>query len=142
MQKALVDKQEKAVYTGAFPMQLEDPGLALVFGIVSMGVSPTDLEKAMDHEIELVQQELISEIEFQKLRNQIENDRVSNISTMAGISESLADYSVYFKNTNLINTEINRYMKVTKEDIQRVAQKYFVKENRVVLYYLPKNKGN
>jgi predicted Zn-dependent peptidase len=29
-------------------------------------------------------------------------------------------------------------MKVTKEDIQRVAKEYFRKENRVVLYYLPK----
>jgi zinc protease len=38
----------------------------------------------------------------------------------------------------LINAEIELYMKVTREDIQKAARKYFVKNNRVVLYYLPK----
>ena len=45
---------------------------------------------------------------------------------------------MYYGDANLINKEIKRYQKVTREDIQRVAKKYFNKENRVVLYYLPK----
>jgi len=57
---------------------------------------------------------------------------------MRGIAESLANYFVYFGNADLINSEIQRYMKVTKEDIKRAANKYLTKENRVVLYYLPK----
>ena len=82
--------------------------------------------------------EYISEEEFQKLRNQVENDFVSENEKMVGIAENLANYSVYYKDANLINTEINRFMKVTREDIQKAAQKYLTKENRVVLYYLPK----
>ncbi len=46
---------------------------------------------------------------------------------------------MYFGDANLINTEIERYMKVSREDIKRVANKYFSKDNRVVLYYLPKS---
>lgn len=138
MQKSIVDKQQKALFAGAFPLPSEDPGLTLVFGIANMGVSPTDLENAMNAEFEKAKKDLISEEEFQKLRNQVENDFVSGNSKVVGIAENLANYYVYFKDANLINNEIDRYMKVTREDIQKAAQKYLTKENRVVLYYLPK----
>ena len=138
MQKSIVDKQQKAVFAGAFPLPSEDPGLALVFGVANMGVAPTDLEASMNAEFEKVKTELISEEEYQKLRNQTESDFVSGNLKMAGIAENLANYFVYYKDANLINTEINRYLKVTREDIQKAAQKYLTKENRVVLYYLPK----
>jgi predicted Zn-dependent peptidase len=136
--KNVVDKQQKAIFAGAFPLPSEDPGLTLMFGICNMGIQPDDLEKAIGAEIEKTQTELISDEEFQKLKNQIESDFITSNSSMAGIAESLANYEVYFGDANLINTEIDRYMKVTKEDIQRVAKEYFRKENRVVLYYLPK----
>jgi predicted Zn-dependent peptidase len=138
MQKSIVDKQQKALFAGAFPLPSEDPGLALIFGITNMGVSPVDLEAAMDAEFDLTKAELISEEEFQKLKNQVENDFVSGNTKMAGIAENLANYYVYYKDANLINTEIDRYMKVTREDIRNAAKKYLNKENRVVLYYLPK----
>lgn len=139
MQKAIVDKLQKAVYVGAFPLSLEDPGLALIFGITNMGVSPTDLEEAMNNQFDKLKKEIIPDYEFQKLRTQIESEIVSDNSKMVGIAENLANYYVYFKDANLINTEISRYMSVTPQDIQKAAQKYLVKENRVVLYYLPKN---
>jgi predicted Zn-dependent peptidase len=139
LSKSVKDNQQKAVYVGAFPLDLEDPGVTIALGVANAGVSPEELETAMDAEYEKVKSELISEEEFQKLRNQIENDFVSSNSRVAGIAESLANYHMYYGDTDLINTEIERYMKVTREDIQRVAKKYFTKQNRVVLYYLPKS---
>jgi len=139
LSKSVKDEQQKALFVGAFPLDLEDPGVTIAFGIANTGVSPEDLEQAMDAEYDKVKSELISEEEFQKLRNQIENDFISSNSKVAGIAESLANYHMYYGDANLINTEIERYMKVTREDIQRVANKYFTKENRVVLYYLPKS---
>lgn len=138
LHRSLVDEQQLALAAGSFPFDLEDPGVALAFVICNMGVDPADAEQAMDAEIAKVQTELMSEKEFQKLRNQVENDFVSGNSRMAGIAESLANYHMYYGDANLINTELDRYLAVTREDIQRVAKKYFTQDNRVVLYYLAK----
>jgi zinc protease len=138
LSKSIVDKQQKALQVMAFPFALEDPGLFLVFGLVNMGVTLQDLESAIESEIDKVKVEDITASEFKKLQNKVENDFVTQNSTMAGIAENLADYHVYFGNANLINNEIDRYMKVTPADLKRVANKYLNKENRVVLYYLPK----
>lgn len=137
--KSVVDKQQKAVNVGSFPFMLEHPGLFIVYGITNIGVSADDLEKALQEEIDKSKNELISESEFQKLRNQTENDFVNANSTVVGVATSLANYHVYYGDANLINTEIKRYMKVTREDIKRVANKYLSSTNRVVLYYLPKS---
>lgn len=137
--KELVDKQQKAVYAGSSPIALEDPGLFFAYGISNVGVSVDELEKSMQAELEKVKNELISEKEFQKLKNQVETAFVNGNSTVAGIAESLANYYIYFGDADLINTEIERYMKVTREDIKRVANEYLKDNNRVVLYYLPKS---
>ncbi len=140
--KEIVDKQQKAIQVMAVPLPMEDPGIFLTLGLANMGLQPEDLENSIDAEIEKVKKELVSEREFQKIRNQIENDFISGNSTIVGIAESLANYHVYYGDANLINNEIDRYMKVTREDLLNVANKYLTKENRVVLYYLPKDQEN
>lgn len=137
--RSLVDEQQKALFVGNFPLALEDPGLSLSFGISNMGVDIYELEKAIDAEVEKVQNELVSDKEFEKLRNQIESEFVTNNSRVSGIAESLATYHMFFGDANLINTEIDRYLAVTREDIQAAAKKYLVKNNRVTLHYLPKS---
>lgn len=138
--KELVDNQQKAIQLMAFPMPYEDPGLTLAFGIPNMGVDPKALEDEMDKQFSVVRDELISDREFQKLRNKIENELVSSNATIADRAENLATAYTYFKDTERVNKELEKYFAVTKEDIRNVAQKYFVPENRVVLYYLPKQK--
>ena len=137
--KAIKNEQQKAVFVGAFPFDLEDePNVSIAFGIASAGVKAEDLEKSMETEYEKLKTEMITEREFQKLKNQIEKDFYTENATMAGIAENLANYHTYYGNANLINEEIKRFMKVSREDIQRVAKKYLVKDERVTLFYLPK----
>jgi len=136
LSKSVVDEKQLALFAGAFSFGTEDPGVTLGFAIANMGVEPGQVEESMNMEIEKLKTELISEREFQKLRNQIESQFVQGNSSMVGIAESLANYHMYFGDANLINTEIDKYLAVTREDIQNAAKKYYTKENSVVLYFM------
>lgn len=140
MQKTLVNQKQVAVQAFAFPLALEDAGLFINLALPNMGTSVDDLEKSMDSVVNDLKVNLVSDREFQKVKNQIESDFVQKNSNVAGIAESLADYETYFGDANLINTEIERFRKVTKEDLRNLAKKYFTTENRVVLTYVPKKK--
>lgn len=138
LNKALVDEKQLALYVASFPYPLEDPGIHLIFAIANMGSDAGIVEQALDTEVERVKNETISDREFQKLKNMIETQFVGNNTKMVNIAENLANYKMFYGDANLINTEMSKYMEVTKEDIQNVAKKYFTKDNRVTLFYLPK----
>jgi predicted Zn-dependent peptidase len=138
LNKKLVDEDQSSVYVGSFPFPLEDPGVHLVFAVANMGVELSKIENTIHGEIKKIKDEPISDQEFQKLKNMIESQFVSDNSSMVSIAENLANYKMFYGNANLINTELEKFMAVTKEDIQRVAKNYFNENNRVVLYYLPK----
>lgn len=136
--KEVVDKQQKAVAVAAFPLDLEDGGLFLLYGIANMGVSADSLEYAIDEQLAKVISNGISEEDFQKLQAQVENAVVSRHASVAGIAESLAEAKTFFGDANEVNKEMDKYNKVSRTDIQRVAKEYLGKDGRVVLYYLPK----
>jgi predicted Zn-dependent peptidase len=95
----------------------------------------------MDEEIEKVQNALISDDEFARIRNQKEKGFIDKTRTVQGKAMELANYHLFFGDCGLINSEINKFMAVTKEDIRRVAKQYLTRTNRTVLYYLPKVKA-
>ena len=57
---------------------------------------------------------------------------------MIGVAESLANGYTLHKNTNDLNEQLAQVKSITKEEIRDVARKYLTKDQRVVLYYLPK----
>lgn len=136
-QKELVDEKRLALAVQAQSLGLEDGGVFINIAIPNQGVETDDLEQEVEGVIERVKNEPIPEREFQKLKNQIENNFISGYGSVQGIAESLANYHVYFGDAELINKEIERYQQVTAEDVMRVAKKYLVPENRVVLNYRP-----
>jgi predicted Zn-dependent peptidase len=139
MYKKMVDDKKNALQVGCFNYALEDYGAYITYALPNGSSKLEDLLKDMDDEIATLQNTLISEDEFTKIRNQYENEFISKNDKMLGIAENLADsYTFHNKNTNYINEEIDEVRKVTREDIQNVAKKYLNKNQRVVVYYLPK----
>ncbi|MDR0983032.1 MAG: insulinase family protein [Culturomica sp.] len=134
---AIVSDQQLALQLASIPLPMEHPGLMIILGLPNNGKSLEDLEKSIDTEIAKVQTDLISDEEFRKLQNKVELDIVNSFSTISGKAQNLADAYTYYKNTNLVNETLDKYLAVTKEDIRNAARKYLAKSNRTVLYYLP-----
>ena len=137
--KNLVEKQEIAQFALSFGYGLEDAGAGIFAAIAANGIDLAEIKTSFDEQIELIKKELITEEEFEKIRNQYENSFISSNSTVAGIAENLADNHVYNGGADKVNTELENYMKVTREDIQRVANNYLTQDGRILLYYLPKD---
>jgi predicted Zn-dependent peptidase len=91
----------------------------------------------MQKEIEALASTPITEAELARLKAQLETELIADNSRVAGIAHNLANAHVLLGGTGLINTEIDRYLALTTDDLQRAARTYFVNDNRVVLHYLP-----
>ncbi len=142
MHRDLIDKKELALQVASIPLSMEGVGAYINLGIVNAGVNPQTLQKAIDEEIHKIKTTEVGAHEFEKVMNQIETRYVGRSSTQLGIAEQLANYYVYFGNADLINTELDRYKKVTPKDVLRVANKYLNDDNRIILYYLPQPAKN
>ena len=140
--KKLVDEKKMALQTGAFNISQEDYSMYVIFGL-PLGDNTLDgLVSEMDEEIVKIQGQLISERDYQKLQNKIENGFVNSNASIEGIANSLARYYMLYDDTNLINTEIDIYRSITREEIKDVANKYLNPNQRLVLEYLPETKEN
>ncbi|MGV4414947.1 M16 family metallopeptidase [Chryseobacterium sp. T1] len=138
--KKLVDQEKKALEVQAINLGLEDYGIFAVFAIPMGATSKDVLQKDIDAEITKLQTALISDEDYQKLQNVVENQFVNANSSIEGIASSLATYNVLYGDTNLINKQIDIYRSVTKQDLQNAAKKYLNPNQRVIINYLPEKK--
>ncbi len=136
--KKMVDTKKEALQVGAFNLSQEDYGAYIIYALPLGETKLEDLIKDIDEEISKIRTELISEKEFQKLKNKMENQFVNSNASVEGIANSLAKYYMLYGNTNLINDEIDIYNSITREDIKSVANKYLKPNQRLILKYLPK----
>jgi predicted Zn-dependent peptidase len=133
-----VDEQKQALAVQAFNLGQVDYNIFALFALPLGDVSLDTLLAEMDEEIVKMQNELISERDYQKLQNQFENQFVNSNSSVAGIASSLATYYMLYGDVNLINNQIDIYRSISREEIRDVAKKYLNPNQRAEIEYLPK----
>ncbi|MEC4112802.1 pitrilysin family protein [Myroides pelagicus] len=140
--KKIVDEKKMALQLASFSFSQEDYGIYFIYGLPMEGYTLNDLTKEIDEEIEKLQTELISERDFQKLQNVFEKNYVDANSDIEDLADNLATYYKLYGDINLINTNIDIYRSVTREEIREVAKKYLNKNQRLILDYIPEKKAN
>jgi len=108
-----------------------DPSLFYLSAELLPGKDITEVEKALDQEIEQLKKEPVGERELEKVKNQLEASFVFGQDSIFNQAMLLARHEIAL-NWKAIDDYIPSVRKVTAEDIQRVAKKYLIPDNRTV----------
>ena len=139
--KSLVYEKRLVVEADASGNFTEDPNLFIATLIMNQGVSIEAGAKALDAEFVRLMNEPVSDKELEKAKNKVRAEYAFGRQSVQQKAQALGHAAVIHGDTSTANSEFDRFMKVTKEDILRVAKMNFLTENRTVLIVTP-IKGN
>jgi zinc protease len=140
--QSLVYKDQIAVQSAGFGNFTEDPNLFWAYAIMNPGHTPADGEKAVIAVLDGLKDQPVDATELQKSKNQEIAGFILGRDTDEEKAVALASAAVIGKNPDLVNTELERYLKVNPADIERAAKDYFVPQRATVLIINPAAPAN
>jgi predicted Zn-dependent peptidase len=136
--QVLVRDKQLVTSVGGFMDEKRGPGVLYISATLRQGSKPADVEAAIYQEIERIQKEGVADWEVQKAKNTTRRNFVNGLQSSLNRGINIAVWTVYYNDPNLINTRLDKVSAVTKEDVQRVANKYLTANNRSVVVTMPK----
>jgi zinc protease len=138
--QTLVRDKQLAQSVGGFMDEKRGIGALYTSATVRSGVKTADVEDAIYAEIERLKKDGIADWELQKAKNTTRRSFINNMQSSLLRALNISVWTVYYNDPNLINTRLDKVNAVTKEDVQRVANKYLMTTNRTVVVTIPKPK--
>src|SRR6266849_3492130 len=135
--QTLVYKEQIAVQSAGFGNFTEDPNLFWAYAIMNQGHTAEEGEKAVVAVLDELKAEPVGAKELEKAKNQEISGFILGRNTDEEKAVALGAAAVVGKNPDLVNTELDRYLKNTAADLQRVAKEYFVPQRSTVLIVTP-----
>lgn len=137
----LVKEKEMVTGVGGFMDEKRGVGALYTNATLRPNVKTEDVEAAIYAEIEQLKKEPIADWELQKAKNTTRRNLINGLQSSLSRAITIGQYTTYYNDPNLINERLNKVAAVTKEDVQRVANKYLVDTNRTVVITMPKAKA-
>ncbi|WP_299770128.1 pitrilysin family protein [uncultured Pseudoteredinibacter sp.] len=131
--RALVDQKQLATNVWAYYPQSIDPNIFYIFATAAEGVTVEKLEQGIIEEINKLRNELVSDRELQKVKNQAQVGLYHTLATINGKADTLGTYQIYFGDYKKMFDASKDMAKVTAEDVKKVMNNYFRKANRSVV---------
>jgi len=140
--QSLVKDKQLAISTASFEFDHRGPSLFQALAYVKPGKDAKDVEAAMLAEIDRMKTEPVADWELQKARMLFKRGNVQQLRTTLSRAVAIGEYAVFYNDPDLVNSAQEKIEAVTKDDIQRVARKYLIAENRAVVITVPRPKGS
>jgi zinc protease len=137
----LVKEKEMVTNVGGFMNEKRGIGGFYTNATLRPGVKTADVEAIIYEEIERLKKEPIADWELQKAKNTTRRNFINGLQSSLNRAVTMGQYTVYYNEPNLINARLDKVAAVTKEDVQRVANKYLLDTNRTIVVTMPKPKA-
>ena len=113
------------------------PGQFRIIVASNAGVEIGTCEKLMDEELEKIKANGITPAELEKVKTQFKSSFIEQRQTCMNKAEEIHHYIWFHNDLAEINTDIDEFMKVTVDDIKRVANQYLRTDNRTMVVAAP-----
>jgi zinc protease len=148
LQQKLVKDSAVSLQVQGFLEERRVASDASVLTIHKPDVKPEEVRSLIEAEIDRIRKEGIQADELTTVKNQYRLNRFlgrgedsASLQTALGRAMGLAEFTMFDGDPSLMNTEIDRYLAVTADQIKRAAIKYFGTANRTVLFIRPASDG-
>jgi len=133
----LVDKEQVAISVSGGQSPHIDPFLFEFYIQPGAGVPVEQAEKLLYEELDRIQTELVSTNELQKAKNTALADFYRSMKTISGKANALGTYDVILGDYHRLFNAPDLINRVTPEQLQQVAKKYFISRHRTVGILVP-----
>jgi zinc protease len=133
----LVKTEESVVGIQGGIGERRGPSSIYIFAIPKPGHTTERIRATIDEEIKRLATEGPTEEEMEKLRNTILNDSARSRQSTLYRAQRLAEYTLYDGDPQIFNTEIERYLAVTPDEIKRAVTRFLLTDNHSVMEVVP-----
>jgi len=138
----LVKGEESVLQLVSFTDERRGPSGFLIFAIPKPGKDLSKIRETIMSEIKDMATNGPTAEEMQKLHNNLLNDTVRSRQSSLSRAQSIAEFTLYDGNPELVNAELDELLKITPAQIKEAVNKHLNTENRVLLDIVPAGKAD
>ncbi len=139
--RKLVYQKQMATGSYSYSTNMKEQGLFVIGVNMKPGLGTSEAVQIVNSEISKLKNNLVTDAELKKIKTQLLKDHIDSLRTMDGKARALAVNEIMTGSYESLFTDIPKYEKVTAQDIQRVAKKYFNTKQQTTVQLEP-TKGN
>ncbi len=116
-------------------------GLFLFQGILKKGISAEKGEDRVAAIIKQIQENGVSQDEVRRATQQLSFDMLKGLKTAQGVGQLVGTVMMVFDDPSKFEQDVQKYSKVSVDDVKKVATKYFYPNNRSVVILRSAERG-
>ena len=135
--KRLVYEKKMVKSVHASKYMFEDGGVLFFKVRINPGISVDEVKREVHQSINDFVTKGCTDEQFQTIKNQLQFINTVKNLKMLNISMETAFNYLYFQDISRINTELEKFLSVSKQDVIDSVNEFIVNKNKLTLIYLP-----